>query len=403
MNNIVRFIATCFTFTLLAGCYVPPTIVVESPDINIEVNVPEGEEPTPEPSDDDDSAEEVEDPTPEPTPEPEGALEITYLGPNPGTGINPGECGVIAEMELSAVNGEAHLASHRFTLFNEGVSGSPFSSVTFLVDGMIHEDLVGLYPVNLTGDQYVFENNLLTIPQGITVVATYSGCVAADLVLDAQAASVQVGLDYQMWEADIDGIPVTFEEAFDYAHRVNIWGGEVVEEEDLCEPFEHYNVDDTMSFPVTQLTSTYMYYPQGQTTVSSTGAWYTAGGCGAGIVLNDVAIMISFEGLSELPDMTASLSLPTTGITTTCSSSLDYFGNQEVWCHFNGVELDVLPQAGAQFSYNLYDMPSELVEGDDVVVTVYNRWTDIQTGVQPNPNGWGVEEADSIIMAPYVN
>lgn len=207
-KNVLYF--TLLTF-ILAGCYQPPTIEVTVPPAEVTVII-DGDTVTAE-DEDGDSVSALP------------VLDITYLGPAPGTGIEPGQCGTLMELEVAVSNGSLDFERTGFTLIANGVApGSIFSSVTFLVDGITQEDLVNLLP-NPTGDTYVFDQNPFTLTNE-TVVFTYSGCVHTEATIDSSAANIQAVVDYNLWTVGYANSQVEFSEAFQYAHRVNIWAPE---------------------------------------------------------------------------------------------------------------------------------------------------------------------------------
>lgn len=183
-----------------------------TPDIIVEVIVPD----------------DVEDPD---GPIDAPSLEIMYLGPDPGTGLEPGECGEVMELEVTA-NGTFDFHQTAYTLLGNGVAGgSIFSSATLAVDSITHETLVDLLP-NPGGDNYIYQEPF-TLTNEVAVL-TYSACIHTEAWVDTPA-QIQAAIDYVLWGVTNDGDTWEFDEPFGYAHRVNIWGGEPVEEYDIGE------------------------------------------------------------------------------------------------------------------------------------------------------------------------
>jgi hypothetical protein len=191
---------------VLTGCEPADVHNFYDIDVVVEDNGNDGAE---EPVDDDDSVVEDE----------ETRLEIEYQGPGPGSMIEIGQCGTLIEVTYAAVGGDVTMNSHRFVQLIEDVWSNPFSSVTFLLNGIIHEDLVEFDP-NPTGDHHVF-NETFVISDGEELVATYSACIRPDMTLNAQSGTVQAVLDYRLFEAeDENGDAIEFDEEFQYGHRV---------------------------------------------------------------------------------------------------------------------------------------------------------------------------------------
>ena len=214
---------------VLTGC--EPVDVNNFYDIDVVVE-DNGNDGAEEPVDDDDSVVEDE----------ETRLEIAYQGPGPGSSIEIGQCGTLIEVTYAAMGGDVTMNSHRFVQLIEDVWSNPFSSVTFLLNGIIHEDLVEFDP-NPTGDNHVFYEEFV-ITEGETLVATYSACIRSDMTFNTQSGTVQAVLDYRFFEAeDENGDAIEFEEEFQYGHRVVVsdpsqW--------DTCE-FELVSVDTEMA------------------------------------------------------------------------------------------------------------------------------------------------------------
>lgn len=128
-------------------------------------------------------------PTEDPTPDNAGPfedllwtdiLDIDYVAPAAGTSIEAGQCGMLAELEITAIDRDIRVGSHMFTLIRNDVGGSPFSSLLFTVNGNPFEELTETWPDNPTGDDYRFDFEV-TVPMGVTRTMAYEVCVSAEV------------------------------------------------------------------------------------------------------------------------------------------------------------------------------------------------------------------------------
>lgn len=183
------------------------------------------------------------------------------------------------------------------------------------------------------------------------------------------------------------------------------------ETESDCEPFvhEHSGVRfNTASRPTVEFNSTLTGFATDiGDSLDIGGAFHTVGGCGEGVTIEQIAINIrNLESVDLLTSTVATVVIDGHRMSVECTPVTYPDGLVEYWCIMDlsvqDGEFDVLPNSnGVPFQLVLDELP-ELKSGEQSTVTLYYKWSDIETGNgYVDGGGWAVIDSDSFVIDPY--